>query len=217
MKTMTKVQAKRRSKKQLSNKNQSKIFIYNAIYERVPFISHGIHDNRNYRVWQNGVVNSILTTSNTLQTFASWYYTVSLIDQISSFSSVFDQYKVNRLIVYIHPRVTTDTAYSLSGAAVVVDYDDANALTSFASALDYPNAAVGTIHDGFRVEFSPHIAVAAYSGAFTSYKNEPANWIDMASTGVQHYGIKVAYEVTSVNNILIDLTFSADVSFRNVR
>jgi len=68
----------------------------------------------------------------------------------------------------------------------------------------------------FSRKWRPHIATAAYSGVFTSFKNEPSTWIDVASPGVQHYGLKVAADVTSTNSVAIKMFVRVWVQFRNV-
>jgi len=65
-------------------------------------------------------------------------------------------------------------------------------------------------------KFIPHVAVASYSGTFTSFTNEVAPWIDIASPSVQHYGLKTACTPTTA---VVQYTARArlSVSFRNVR
>lgn len=58
------------------------------------------------------------------------------------------------------------------------------------------------------------MAVAVYSGAFTSFSNAPAGWIDAASPGVQMYGIKTAM-TTSTAIIGYTINIKAIVSFRS--
>jgi len=58
------------------------------------------------------------------------------------------------------------------------------------------------------------MAVAAFSGAFTSYSNVPAGWIDSASPGVQHYGLKLYFESTPFGVISYEYSVRAKVSFR---
>jgi len=58
------------------------------------------------------------------------------------------------------------------------------------------------------------MAVAAYSGAFTSYSNLVGGWIDSASPAVQHYGIKLATPIAT-GSIAYTMTARAVVSFRS--
>jgi len=117
------------------------------------------------------------------------------------------------------PRVTMVAASATTNPGIlvtVVDNDDSNNLTSFAQAEDYENAIVGTgIQCQTRTQV-PHAAVAAYSGAFSSFANVASPWIDCTSAGVVHYGIKTAWSTT-------DIVYTTDITnrywfeFRNVR
>lgn len=155
-------------------------------------------DNKVYNFIQT-VDSAVLTSSVTVPTFGAFLFTIGDLPQISSFSSVFDQYRIAMVTLSFKPNSNSNISSIADFGLLhtVVDYDDANVLSSIAAATDYTNVIVT---DGYKVQtrtFVPHIAVAAYSGTFTSYQNETAPWIDMASTAVQHYGVKTAWGVTS--------------------
>lgn len=57
------------------------------------------------------------------------------------------------------------------------------------------------------------MAVAVYSGAFTSFANAPSSWIDSGSPNVQHYGLKAAVTATAAVQTY-NLQVRARVSFR---
>jgi hypothetical protein len=107
----------------------------------------------------------------------------------------FDQYKIEAIRFTIAPQnnaigLVTNSTTTLVPLYCVIDYDDNNNLGSAAAAESYSTCIV--LHPGESLErtFCPRMAVAAYSGAFTSYANVQPMWIDAASTTVQHYGIK---------------------------
>jgi hypothetical protein len=144
---------------------------------------------------------------------ASVYFTLSALDQSSSLTTVFDQYR----IVMIESTFYPQSAAPPNGLVTsVIDYDDASTLASVGQALDYSNAmtVIGSV--GFTRTFRPHCAVAAYSGAFTSFANEESPWIDCASASVQHYGIKLASTPTS-SVIVYNAINRLWLQFRNVR
>lgn len=71
-----------------------------------------------------------------------------------------------------------------------------------------------------QVLLRPRTAMAAYSGAFTSYANMSDQWIDLNSTSVQYYGFKLLLPPASVSSLsspAIDLMFDYTIVFRNVR
>jgi hypothetical protein len=160
---------------------------------------------------------NLVNTSVSVPTFAGYSFVASGIGQIASFQAIFDQYKVRLIEAWITPQQSTSVA---SGAgsrfASVIDYDDVTALSSVQAAYNYEDCVETTLEQGHYRRFVPHIAVAAYSGAFTSFCNVTAPWVDMASTSVQHYGLKIACE-TSVAVTPMWLTVRVHLSFRNVR
>jgi hypothetical protein len=160
-----------------------------------------------------------LTTSNSVPTYAQHTVTSTDITNFSSWSTVFDQYRILRAKVWIVPRVSqvSSTSANPGQLVTVIDYDDGNALSSFAAGLQYSNALVAPGLQGHYRDFAPHIAVGAYSGTFTSYANMDATtWIDAASTGVSFYGLKAASTVTDAT-YTYDINVRLHVQFRNSR
>jgi hypothetical protein len=170
--------------------------------------------NKPFIITQEANAGTILTSSTSTPTFGSLYFTVAGLDQISSLTAVFDQYRINMVEAWVLPFFGTSNGYT--NYASVIDYDDASNLTTYTQALDYTNVVETSISNGHYRKFVPHVAVAAFSGTFTSYENVTAPWIDCSSTAVQHYGIKLASPATSVSST-ITVTYRLHVSFRNVR
>jgi len=101
----------------------------------------------------------------------------------------------------------------------VIDYDNGTALTSTAAAREYDNCMILTPAESGERIFIPRMALAAYSGAFTSYANVEPQWIDTASTGVIHYGLKYFIPaVTSGQTMLQSWEINVEyyVSFRSL-
>jgi len=166
-----------------------------------------------YTVSQEVDLGVIHITSGAIPTFSTQMFTASQLDQVTTFTALFDQYRVNWIELWVEPLQTTNVVTNL---ASVIDYDDATNLTTYPSALDYNNVVVAPLTNGHHRVFTPHVAVAMYSGAFTSFGNEISPWIDAASTGVQHYGVKLAAE-TSTGVYNIHGRFRVNVSWRNCR
>jgi hypothetical protein len=177
-----------------------------------------VPDNQVYKFTASQVVTAVLTTSTTVATFQQRMFQLSYLDQATSFESVFDQYKIEFIEYVLMPRLTTQDGSQLSNTGLVgtsIDYDDANALSTFASILDYSNCLVGAGTQAHYRCFKPHYATAVYSGSFTSYGNS-TGWIDCGSATVQHYGVKIAAEPTS-SALIYDEIVRYHLSFRNVR
>jgi hypothetical protein len=174
-------------------------------------------DNVPYKVVQASYVGSF-SSSATLPTFQAYNFTAASVDQIASLQALFDQYRITLIEAFISPRLTVNTTTSANFGrfASVIDYDDSTALTTFASALDYQNVLESSGKDGHYRRWRPHVAVAAYSGAFTSYANEESPWIDAVSSAVQHYGLKTAWQATDIAYTM-DVTMRLHMEWRNVR
>jgi hypothetical protein len=111
-------------------------------------------------------------------------------------SGNFDQYRLMAIRFSITPQnnaigLVTNSTTVLSSLYCVIDYDDSTALTTSAQAQGYNNCILLSPGESLMRTFKPHMALAAYAGAFTNYANFEPQWIDSVSTGVQHYGVKV--------------------------
>lgn len=130
-------------------------------------------------------------TSVSVPTFASQYFTMSNFGGASAFLSVFDQYRFDQIEAWVETTSAQGTT-SLPEIATCVDLDDANLPTTYQSVADHQQALIGNGMAARYHKWKPHRAIAAFSGAFTSYANEPADWCDSASPNIQHYGLKLA-------------------------
>jgi hypothetical protein len=156
------------------------------------------------------------TTSTTLVTGANQMFTLNLIDQVAALTSVFDQYRIDEVEVWMYADNGAGTMETV-GLYSAVDYDDVTGVLSPAVIGDFGNCVVSTLAQGHYRRFQPHIAVAAYSGAFTSFANEPAPWIDAASPAVQHYGFRAAADISPAGAYKVQIAMRLTVSLRNVR
>jgi len=159
------------------------------------------------------VTGSAFTTSNIGAFSGSAFATaLSNFSASSVLAAVFDQYKFEQLEFWLEPVAPMGTtAFGVVTSAV--DLDDATPPSSQSAVQDHPGALQGTGGAGHYHKFKPHMAVAVYSGAFTSFANEPANWIDIASPNVQHYGLKFCSTGFSAA-IGYNQTIRAVISFR---
>jgi hypothetical protein len=175
-------------------------------------------DNKPYLVCQMIEVGTIATVSTTNPVFGAVNFSVSQLDQITTLQNLFDQYRVKRLEAWITVAGQSGSASGTTAKwASVIDYDDSTVLSTYAAALDYQNCVETMYADAHYRTYVPHVAVATYSGAFTSFANEVAPWIDAASSAVQHYGLKFAFQQNASSNNSVYLTWRAHVEFRNVR
>lgn len=151
-------------------------------------------------------------TSVTVPTFSSWVFALSQCASVSQYTSLFDQYRFDQIEVWLEPLNDT-TASASAPFASAIDLDDANVPTAFNECADRQGALIGTSIAGRYHKWKPHMATAVYSGAFTSFANDVADWIDVASSGVQHYGLKAAAGIDGIARTM-NITVRALVSFR---
>jgi hypothetical protein len=176
---------------------------------------------------QNKVYSFVQTTASPVTmsssvsgtSYGNVNFILNLIDQYTSFTGLFDQYRIRMVETRFVPRVNMVAASAVTNTGqfvTVVDNDDSNNLTSFAQAEDYENAVTGTGYQAQTRTQVPHAALAAYSGSFSSYANVASPWIDCTSPTVQHYGCKMAWTGTDQVYVM-DITNRYWFEFRNVR
>jgi len=201
------------SQKKRGAKGDGLVFTIDSLPARI-FKPIG-NSNQIFTVPQEVFLRSWLTTSNAVSTFAGLAFTVGSLDQIGSLTALFDQYRIALVECWINPQLGPIQTPGNEFASVI-DYDDNTALTTFPQALDYVNCVASNGSCAHFRKFVPHAAVAMYSGTFTSFGNETAPWCDAASTGIQHYGLKVA-STLGATAITYDLMYRLTTQWRNTR
>jgi hypothetical protein len=175
-------------------------------------------DNQVHEVVQSSAETQLVQTYPAFAN-APYFFSLSQIDQATQWTAVFDQYRIAEIEVTIRP------AFNVGQAGVntvnwysVVDYDDANPLTSAASMREYGNCLISQYETQVR-RFTPHAAIAAYQGTFVGFANVVAPWLDAASTTVQHYSIKLGMDpgpAAIVTAQTLTVQFKYRIQFRNV-
>jgi len=156
---------------------------------------------------------AFFTTSTVSNTFAGTFFALSSMNDASEYAAVFDQYRIMAVELTIMP--STLTVAGLTGHLLsAVDYDDVASITPALNAQK-STVVISNLQDTIVRSFTPKIALAAYSGAFTAYSVGPAQtWINTASTTVQHYGHKLTANPTTTA-ITYDLYTRVWFQFRN--
>jgi hypothetical protein len=153
---------------------------------------------------------TFLTTSTTVLVGVGVFDTVANYSLFAQMVTAFDQYKFLQLEFWIEPQTILSQSVAFSTG---VDLDDASTPSTMGQVQNKQGALTGLGFCGHYHKFVPHMAVAVYSGAFTSFSNATADWIDSSSTGVQHYGVKGYSSPTSVATVYT-MTIRAVVAFR---
>jgi len=159
---------------------------------------------------------SVLATSLTTSQFAALAFTLQ--NNVPDYANMaFDQYRILMVECDILPSASQNLAAAAtltSGTyASCIDYDDSNALTTVQQCLNYDNAIMHRSYERSTRTFVPRAAVAAYSGAFTSYANVAGLWYDKSSSNVTYYGLKLAAPSSSTSTVF-DMVTRCLVEFR---
>jgi len=153
-----------------------------------------------------------LTTSTIAPSFGGYAFTLSETPNASQYTGVFDQYRIDRIEVWLEPQAAQGTTvFGLLASAV--DLDDYNTPTSIANVVDKQGSVMSNGGAGIYHTWQPHVALAAYAGTFSSYANTPSPWLDSNSPAVQHFGLKFACEATPVA-VAYRLSFKLHCTFR---
>jgi hypothetical protein len=220
-----KKQGQRRPMKRRSQNNEIST-TWSSLSGKVPHLQPAMRfDNQVYRFFQTIDYPSVFTATTSTPGVYSLAPQLNSIagTQLAALQGVFDQYKIEEIEVWCEAQNQggsgTTPIDQIGGKLYsVIDYDDAANLATVAAALNYSNCIVSSFNQGHYRKWKPHIAMAAYSGAFTSYANMKAQWLDIASAAVQHYGCKFITDLsTSTSNVSWDLRVRIRVSCRNIR
>jgi hypothetical protein len=107
---------------------------------------------------------AFFTTSTVSNTFAGTFFALSSMNDASEYAAVFDQYRIMAVEITIMP--TTQLIAGLTGHLLsAIDYDDVATITPALNAQK-STVIISNLQDTIVRSFTPHIAMAAYSGAY---------------------------------------------------
>jgi len=136
-------------------------------------------------------------------------FALAQLNDFSSYQEIFDLYRIAMVEVTYRPRANINTSGTANYCGMLYSAVDLTDSTTIASTKlnEYPGVVKTEAIKEHVHTFVPSVAVAAYSGAFTSYMNVSAPWIETSSSSVQHYGVKHALTISPA-------TFAYDVTAR---
>jgi len=120
----------------------------------------------------------------------------------AEFTALYDQYRIDSATVHFiyasNSGCDVNNAHTseLPMIGIVRDYSDTTAVGSVNGFQEYEDFQYHRLDKPFSVSLRPRLATAVYgAGAFTSYAEAPDKlWIDTASAGAVHYGLKFYVE-----------------------
>jgi hypothetical protein len=158
-----------------------------------------------------------LTPSVTVETDGAYTFSLSALPDSTEFTSLYDTYRITCVKVNFVP-LFTDTSATVAYPPLMtaIDYDDASS-TALTVLEEYDSALRSATGQFFTRTFTPKVAIAAYSGAFTSFGQRTWQWIDAASPSVIHYGLKYALPVAGAANQVWSVNADLILQFREFR
>lgn len=202
----------KRPKRNLDKK--PKFLTWSISAQPAPYLNL-FRDNEVYRTQQIYDFGTVLTSSNVGPVFGGQNFQFSQLPQSASWTGVFDQYMIESIEVWLQVNQTNNGGHT-GWLYSAVDYDSGAAPATLVAMQSYQNAKQTSFITGHYHAFKPHIAVAAYQGAFSGYANKPSGWIDSNSPNVQHYGLVFGVSTTTDNGITFNLQMRQHLAFRNV-
>jgi hypothetical protein len=176
------------------------------------------------------IVGGLIRQSSASDVFAAWSFAIADIPNIASIGALFDQYRIDEIQFRLRSRNpgvfvanTASPNYSTTAPLLAIDRDDATSPTTLGEIQQYDNCQQFSAQDSIDVIFEPSITPSVFSGgAFSGYAVDDSGkyWLDLANTGIPHYGIKVgmpALVATTSQKFDWDVEAVYKVSFLNVR
>jgi len=156
-----------------------------------------------------------IVSNSTAPVTGAYAITLSGFPGYNSPATTFDSYRITYISINFVPfGITAAANATLGQLTTAIDYADASPVDQ-SQLLQNDTSMVVQTGQFFERRFVPRIAVAAYSGAFTSYAQSEGEWVDTSSPAVQYYGLKYSQSISSSANTGYSPYVYAIVEFKN--
>jgi len=160
-----------------------------------------------------------LTPSTTVEQSAIWNAALDLYPEAGQYSTIFDQYRIDCIEMWLTPSFTTTfSAYPEAGVyCTAMDYDGAPSATfGFSDIASLPGSQITPIHVAQYRKFKPMVLRQLNLAAETTgYETVDAPWIDILSSDVPHYGVRMACTTCTATLPIMQMT-RATITFRGI-
>jgi len=181
-----------------------------------PYMNKHLSSDTIFTVQSQVTYSAYQTSSASVPNGAAKKFILNDIQNSGSFTSVFDEYRIRDIEVWLVPRESFSIAAGSNAGLLTsaVDIDDVSAglisLTDASGAITTPGVC-GHYH-----KWSPRVANSVYSaGAFGAFGAEESPWLDCASPSIEHYGLK-SYITVCSQVYIFDLIARYTVDYRRV-
>lgn len=134
--------------------------------------------------------------------FGSYAFRLDMLPSFAEIQAMFDSYKITGIRATFMPMQNSSEqsiGSFLPTMYCVTDYNDATAPTSINELAEYPNVRIKRMDKPVTVSLKPK---AQLSGS-----TEWRPWIASANSGVNHFGLKMAYDCNAVTTIRVFFKF----------
>jgi len=158
-----------------------------------------------------------ITTSTIVSSYAGSSFPLNTFSNFAAYVALFDQYRFKKLEVWISPTCSQATPGAPEQGTWVscTDLDNATPPASYGAVAAGQGSLQTSVLAGHYHKWTPAIAASVYGGAFGAYGSLTNTWVDCASAGVDQYGVKSAFSV-STTAIAFKIIVRALVEFRGI-
>jgi len=170
--------------------------------------------------WRQSAEGTIVASASAVVT-QQFAFTLSSLDQYTTFTALFDQYRIDAIRFAVVPCANAlglSDAINYQPLYCVIDYDDNVALSSVAVARQYDNLIELGVGESLERTFAPKIQVQTNLANTTTggISNIGPQWLDCNTAGIYHYGVKLLVPQGNADNKW-DIFVEYYVSFASVR
>jgi hypothetical protein len=159
-----------------------------------------------------------ITGSVTIEVDGAFAFSLGSLPDYTEFTALFDSYRIRMVKLQFNP-LFIDTSATVTYPPIItaIDYDD-NSTLAYSVLQEYDTSLISNSGMFFERVLIPRIALAAYSGVFTSFAQpDPLTWVDCASPNVTYYGLKYALPITGAANTVWQVEATYFLEFKNSR
>ncbi len=178
-----------------------------------------------------GSAGNYILQNGSSDLFGQISFCLADLSQSTTFSSMFDRYRIDKVKLRITTRNPTPQVFNVASpnntvprVYVAVDRDDSQAPTTLTSLTEYDASTVMPGNCSLDIDLIPSvvstIANASSSATSSLIRRSDEVWLDIAATNIPHFGIKfgvAALQVSTTSNWYFDIEAWYIVSFKNVR
>lgn len=142
-------------------------------------------------------VGAGLESGTVLDTATGMMFKLSSLPQAATFTALYDEYCILKVVVKFQPQGslnnnTDPVSFSVPPFYTAIDYDDATPVASLNEILEYQTVKSTSSAKVHTRVFVPKLAAFAYktSGTTIGYSDKSHQYVDCASSDIEHYGLK---------------------------